>query len=432
MLNFVKNIYHFCLAWLGKILYGFPSRKIFVVGVTGTKGKSTTVELINAILEAAGKKTALLSSVRFKVDKSVEKNRTSMTMPGRFAIQRFLRKAVNVGCEYAIIEVTSQGILQHRHRFIDWNAVLFLNLRPEHIEAHGSFENYRDSKVKFFADAANYSRKKNKLFFINEGSPNHQHFVDAIHRCLKISCGPGNCRCGFAVYFSRENFIEKELNNGKEKIGDWLENDFNLENAAAAASFAASQGIQWPAVKKALANFKGVPGRMEVVQEKPFRVVIDYAHTPDSLEKIYQALDAGNDRNDRVELFKRAKRSIINPRTSNLICVLGAAGGGRDKWKRPEMGKIAAEYCREIILTDEDPYDENPNQILADIRSGIKNASVHEVFNRKEAIKKSISLAKKGDTVIITGKGSEDWIHIARGKKIPWNERQVVEEILGK
>jgi len=328
-------------------------------------------------------------------------------MPGRFFIQKFLRKAVDAGCEYAIVEVTSQGILQYRHRFIDWNAALFLNLHPEHIEAHGSFEKYRNSKVKFFADAARYSKKKNKLFFINESNPNYQYFVDAIHECLKTSCGPGDCRCGFAVYFSRENFIDKELNKGKERIGDWLANDFNLENAAAASSFAVSQGIRWPAIKKALSSFKGVPGRMEVVQEVPFKIVIDYAHTPDSLEKVYKTLN-----------------------TAKLICVLGAAGGGRDKWKRREMGKIASEYCQEIILTNEDPYDEDPSKILLDIKSGIKDIKVYEVIDRREAIKKAVGLAKKGDTVIITGKGSEGWMHIAGGKKIPWNERKAVEESL--
>lgn len=407
MVDFLKNIYHYCLAWLGNIIYGFPSKKIFVLGVTGTKGKSTTVELINSILETAGKKTALLSSVRFKIGKSVEKNRSGMTMPGRFFIQNFLRKAVNSGCEYAIIEVTSQGILQHRHKFIDWNGALFLNLQPEHIEAHGSFENYRRAKVSFFEVVAKNSGKREKFFIVNEGDPSHEYFAGAADNFGKV------------IYFSREGFIEKDLNKGKESIGDWLSNDFNLENAAAAAAFAESQGIPWFIIKKALGSFKGVPGRMEIVKSNPFRVVIDYAHTPDSLEKIYQTLVS-------------EKRKVTNRK---LICVLGAAGGGRDKWKRPEMGKIAAGYCREIVLTNEDPYDENPLQILSEIKSGISYfqfpaSQLHETLDRREAIETAIKLAKKGDTVIVTGKGSEDWIHLARGKKIPWSEKKVIEDIL--
>ena len=350
----MKSFYHYFLAFIGNILYGFPSRKIFVLGITGTKGKSTTVELINAILEAAGKKTALLSSIRSKIDQESEKNQTSMTMPGRFALQRFLRRSVNTGCEYAIIEVTSQGVLQYRHRFIDWDGALFLNLHPEHIEAHGSFENYRDAKARFFKDVARFSKKPRKFFYINEADQNQNYFSNAASDTGKIAC------------FSREKFIENELNGGKEFIGDWLSSDFNLENAAAATSFALSRGIAWPVIKNALTNFKGVPGRMEYVQREPFAVVVDYAHTPDSLEKIYQALTSENP-NSKIQITNEFQ---IPKSKSDLICVLGAAGGGRDKWKRPEMGKIAARYCKEIILTNEDPYDEPPETILDQIAVG--------------------------------------------------------------
>lgn len=145
-----KGIYHFFFAWFGNIICGFPSRKIFVLGVTGTKGKSTVLELISSILEAAGYKTALLSSNRFKIGAESEKNLTSTTMPGRFFIQKFLKKAVKENCNYVLMEITSQGILQYRHRFIDFDAALWTNLQPEHIEAHGSFEAYRQAKVRFF------------------------------------------------------------------------------------------------------------------------------------------------------------------------------------------------------------------------------------------------------------------------------------------
>jgi len=400
MLNFFKNYYHYFLAWLGDFIYRHPSEKLFVLGVTGTKGKSTTLELINAILEAAGKKTALLSSVRVKVGEKSELNKTGNTMPGRFFIQRFLRDAARAGCDFALVEVTSQGIVQNRHAFIDWNAAAFTNLRPEHLESHGSFENYREAKVNFFEYVAKKSNKSGKIFLINEDDAAKEYFRSGANGFGEI------------IYFSREIFVERELNNGGVSIGDWLASNFNLENAALATAFAKSQGVIWPVIQKALQDFKGVPGRMEVIQEKPFKVVVDYAHTPDSLEKVYESLKA-----------------------SELICVLGAAGGGRDKWKRPEMGAIAAKYCREIILTDEDPYDEKPSQILSEIKSGITNyqfpiTNLYEILDRREAVQKAISLAQKGDTVIITGKGSESWIRLARGKKIPWSDRGVVEEIL--
>jgi len=211
MINWLKNIYHYLLAWLGSIIYWFPSRKIFVLGITGTKGKSTTLELINAVLGAAGKKTALISSLRFKIGDKTIKNTTGMTMPGRFFIQRKLRKAVNAGCQYFLMEVTSQGILQHRHRFIEFDAALVTNIQPEHIEAHGSFDKYRQTKIGFFKYVAfrQTQSKPKKLFFINDEDQSKSYFMNVVNGYGKV------------IYFSRENFIEKGLKRGKESIGDW-------------------------------------------------------------------------------------------------------------------------------------------------------------------------------------------------------------------
>lgn len=382
--NKLLSFYHFLWSFLGAIFFGFPSQRIFVLGVTGTKGKSTVLELINAILETAGKKTALLSSIRIKINKNSQKNYLNNTMPGRAFIQRFLRQTVQAGCDYALIEVTSQGVLQHRHRFIKWDAALFTNLAPEHIEAHGGFENYRNAKLSFFRYV---SKLKNpKLIFINKDDPNAKYFIEAVKGSRIVLYSQGG--------------------------------DFNQDNIAAAVAFSQSQKISTEDVKRALKNFPGVPGRMEIAQKEPFTVIIDYAHTPDSLEKVYQTI----------------RNPIPNSKNQNskLICVLGSAGGGRDKWKRPKMGEIAAQYCQEIILTNEDPYDEQPSQILSEIKSGISNfqfpiSNVSQILDRREAIKKALSLAKKGDTVIITGKGCEPYLHLAKGKKIPWDERKIVE-----
>lgn len=389
------SFYHFLWAFVAAIFYGFPSKRIFVFGVTGTKGKSTVLELVNAILESGGKKTALLSSVRIKIDKESKENSLGNSMPGRGYIQKFLRQAVNAGCDYALIEVTSQGILQHRHKFIEWGAALFTNLAPEHIEAHGGFENYREAKLKFFRYISRL--KDERIFFINQDDANAKYFAEA--------AGDGQI-----VSYSKNNPQITTYN-----LQSSLKTDFNRENIAAALAFAKSQGISDEVIKKAVENFAGVPGRMEIVVSEPFEVIVDYAHTPDSLEKVYQAL---------------------KPKTpdSKLIGVLGSAGGGRDKWKRPKMGEIAAKYCDVIILANEDPYDENPGQIFLDIKSGIPKdfpvCNLYEYLDRREAIKKALSLAKGGDVVIMTGKGSEQWIHIEKGKKIPWNERKTAEELL--
>ncbi len=402
-LSFLFSIYHFLLSFLANLLFGFPSKKIFVLGVTGTKGKSTVVELISFILEKAGYKVASLSSVWVKIGEERKKNLTDMTMPGRFFIQKFLRKAVKAECQYALVEVTSQGVVQHRHKFIDWNGAMFLNLAPEHIEAHGGFEKYREAKLKFFRYVAKQKKENNeskRLFFINRDDPNSEYFIES-----------SRSQNGKIILFSK-NQIPAYLSSIRKSTFLFP------EDIAAAWAFAKEIGISGNQIEKFVKEFPGLSGRMEIIQEKPFKVIIDYAHTPDSLCKVYRTL------------------LRLKPKTKNqkpkMICLLGSAGGGRDKWKRPKMGEIAAKYCRTIILTNEDPYNENPAKILSEIKSGIissqfSSSNLFEILDRREAIKKAISLAKEGDVVIITGKGSENWIH-QKGGKIPWNERKIVEE----
>ncbi|MCX6788351.1 MAG: UDP-N-acetylmuramyl-tripeptide synthetase [Candidatus Jorgensenbacteria bacterium] len=414
-MKYISSIYHLAFAFIGNIIYGFPSHKIYVVGVTGTKGKSTTVEIMSSIFEGAGKKTSVMSSVTRKIGDKVERNMTGNTMPGRFAIQKFLRDAVKAGCEYAFIEITSQGVIQHRHEFIDWDSAVFLNLAPEHIESHGSFEKYRDAKVSFFKYVAR-SPKKKRTFFVNEKDESSPYFEDAVRHNFANTI----------IRFSGERFLRDELaerhdlrdEKNRRMFGDWLLAEFNLENAAAAYALATERGISWEVIEKALINFKGVPGRLELVQKKPFVVVIDYAHTPDSLNKLYVTL----------------KRDYLEP-GGRMICVLGSAGGGRDKWKRPEMGKIAAEFASFIILTNEDPYEEEPEDIMNDVRIGVienhfSPAKLFEIVDRREAIRKALSLAESNDVVVMTGKGSETSINGKGGSKIPWGERSVCDELL--
>lgn len=409
--TFLLSWYHFLLAFLGAFFYRFPTKKLKVIGVTGTKGKSTVVELGERILEEAGYKVASISSIKFKIGKKEWKNELKMTMPGRFKLQRFLRKALNKGCQYAILEVTSEGILQYRHKFIDFDVAVFTNLSPEHIERHGSFEKYREAKGKLFKQCL-------KTHIINLDDRNSEYF-------LQFSAEK---KFGFSILRDRASYIEaeniKEFLNGISfeiqgvNFNLNLISKFNVENALAAICLALSQDVSLENCKKTLEKIKGIPGRMEIVIRKPFKVIVDYAHTPDSLEKVYKT----------VSRFK--------VQGSKLVCVLGSCGGGRDKWKRPKLGEIAAKYCDEIILTNEDPYNENPLQIINEIEQGIlklkaqnsKLKTFHKILDRREAINKALSSAKPTDTIIITGKGSESWMCIEKGKKIPWDDRQIVRE----
>ncbi len=382
----LRSIWHFAWALFSAASYGFPSRRLTVVGITGTKGKSTTLELLSGMFEEAGVRTALLSSVYVKVGADRKRNLTGNSMPGRGFIQRFLRSAVRAGCRFALVEVTSQGVLQHRHRFITFDAAGITNLAPEHIEAHGSFEAYRDAKLAFFRAVARSSRAPR--LFVREDD-------DAVSPFAAVAPG-------ITTRFALEETLMPPGALG----------EVNAENAALAAAIARWFGVPEEAIGSALRKFRGLPGRMEFVQKEPFGVVVDYAHTPDSLTKLYAAL-----RKDY----------------SGLVCVLGSAGGGRDKWKRSAMGTVAATHCRFAVLTDEDPYDEDPAAIIDDVERGFKDRSFsayEKVLDRRAAIRRALACARPGEAVVLTGKGSETGIHRARGVIDPWSETEEVRRAL--
>jgi len=422
--EFLINWYHFFLGFSGALFYGFPAKKLKVIGVTGTKGKSTVVELTSRILEEAGYKVAVISSIKFKIGKKEWKNELKMTMPGRWKIQRFLKKAQKSGCQYLILEVTSEGILQHRHRFLNFTAVVFTNLAPEHIERHGSFENYRKTKGKLFKICR-------KIHIVNLDDENAEYFLKFEARekwgfSIKMS----NVKSQMSNRkFNNLRIVNakhcRTLSNGLKFQVDQIEfnlnllGKFNIYNALSAICVGLSQGVGLETCKKALEKIRKMPGRMEIVIERPFKVIVDYAHTPDSLEKVYQTI----------------KNLQLASHSSKLICVLGACGGGRDKWKRPVLGKIAAKYCDKVIVTNEDPYDEDPNEIinqianpLTTIQRSLNSCYLFKILDRREAIKKALSLAETGDVVIITGKGCEPWMCVAKGKKIPWDDREIVKQ----
>ncbi len=383
---FLLDWYHLGLAFLGAVLYRFPSRKLKVIGVTGTNGKTTVVNLATEILEGAGFKVASLSGIKFKIGDKERPNTLKMTMPGRFKIQKFLRQAVKAGAQYVLLEVTSEGIKQHRHRFINFEVAVFTNLSPEHIEAHKGFENYKKAKGKLF-------RAAKKIHIINIDDENAQYFL------------------GFpAQKIYTYGLNQGDTNNQDLKLSLRLVGDFNIYNALAAIGVGISQGVGLAVCKKAVERVEEIPGRMEEVISQPFKVFVDYAFTPNALEKVYQTL---------------------KPPNAKMICVLGACGGGRDKWKRPVLGEIAAKHCHEIIITNEDPYDENPLAIIEQVASGTKGKA-RKILDRRQAISESLRMARLGDTVVITGKGCEPWIVEAHGQKIAWDDRQVVREEYGK
>ncbi len=404
--SFLLDFYHYSLAVMSAFLYRFPSRKMTVIGITGTSGKSTVVELTTKILEETGYKTASLSSIKFKIGKKEWENTLKMTMPGRFKLQKFLKQALKNNCKYVVLEVTSEGIKQFRHKFIDFDVAVFTNLSPEHIESHGGFEKYREAKLKLF-------RNTKEIHIINIDDENAEHFLKnpvAEKIGFKISenskaSGEGVSVISASGYNETAKGISFSVKNIEFNLN--LLGKFNVYNALAAICVGLSQGVSLEDCKRVLEKVTGIPGRMEVVITLPragFTVVVDYAHTPVALEKVYK-----------------------NLKDNPLICVLGACGGGRDKWKRPVLGKLAGKYCKEVIITNEDPYDESPIEIIEQVAEGAGKGA-KKILDRREAVKEALKLANPNDIVVITGKGSEPWMCIAKGRKIPWDDREIVKE----
>jgi UDP-N-acetylmuramyl-tripeptide synthetase len=395
-----RPAYHFLLAWVGALYYGRPSEEITIIAVTGTKGKTTVTELIAHLLRAAGKSVAVSNTIHFQIRDREERNLRKMSMPGRFFLQRFLRQAVEAGCQYVVVEMTSEGAAQFRHRFIEIDTLVFTNLTPEHLDSHGSFEKYRAAKLAIAKQVARSDKQPTRLI-VNADDQQAEHFLDiAVGEAITFQLAE-------AEPFS-DTRSGASLSIDHERIQTNLFGEFNIYNMLAAAAAVRAHGVNDEDIRQGLENFSGVRGRLEKIEtDQDFSVYVDYAHTPDSLEQVYKTF-GGRDK----------------------VCVLGSAGGGRDTWKRKEMAKLAENHCRHIILTDEDPYDEDPKAIVEELAKAITIPKYEIVMDRRQAIRAALQEAEAGDVVLLTGKGTDPFIMRKNGKKEPWDEATVAREEL--
>jgi UDP-N-acetylmuramoyl-L-alanyl-D-glutamate--2,6-diaminopimelate ligase len=394
-----RKAYHFLFSWGAALWYGLPSRKLFVIGITGTKGKSSTTEMVNRILEEAGYRTAVASTIRFKINKESRPNLFKMTMPGRGYLQWFLSEARKADCTHVIMEITSEGARQFRHAGIFMDALIFTNIAPEHIESHGSYENYKLAKLGIGKSLAN-SPKRPRIVVANADDALGPAFLALpVEKRLPFKLD------GAKPYKELDEKISMTF--GGVTFDVPFPGTFTIMNALGAATLAASLGINAKTIGHALGTMEPIRGRVERIDAgQNFLAIVDYAHTPDSLRALYSA-------------FPDRKK----------ICVLGNTGGGRDQWKRPEMGAIADKNCDVVVLTDEDPYDEDPRQILDAMAKGMARKPVI-IMDRREAIRHALQEAKSNDVVLITGKGTDPFIMGADGTKTPWSDAQVVREEL--
>ncbi|MDD5489158.1 MAG: UDP-N-acetylmuramoyl-L-alanyl-D-glutamate--2,6-diaminopimelate ligase [Candidatus Moranbacteria bacterium] len=418
----VKNIYHLFQAVLANVWHGFPSRKLKAIGVTGTNGKTTTVQMIAKILEEAGDKVAVASTINFKIGEKEWVNDTKFTTLSSWRLQRHLSEAVKAGCSYAVLEISSHSLDQNRVWGTDFDVAAITNLTREHLDYHETMEKYAKAKEKLFAMTAkningatvvNLAMEKAEDF-LKYGVKDKYGYHLATRNVERIT--------QFNTFHEiiSEN-IELGTENTKYQIQDTsfqinLPGEFNVENALAATCVGLSQNIALPKISQALAKIKGVSGRMEHIEnDRGLEIIVDFAVTPDSLEKLYNYINK------------------LKKENAKIIAVFGSCGE-RDRGKRPIMGEIVARHADYCFVTNEDPYNEDPQKIIDEVFAGVlkhkkENENAWRIFDRREAIKKALQIAKSGDIVAVTGKGAEE-IMVVGAKRIPWNDPRVIREIL--
>ncbi|MBW6431696.1 UDP-N-acetylmuramoyl-L-alanyl-D-glutamate--2,6-diaminopimelate ligase [Patescibacteria group bacterium] len=419
-----QPIYHFILALSGNLIYRFPGRKMICIGVTGTNGKSTTIELINSIMKSGGYKTGMISTVAFEIDGERTENITSRTTLGRWQTPKMLRQMIKAGCQYAIIEVASEGIIQYRTWGIPFDVAVFTNLSPEHLNTHGTMKNYRDAKGKLFENLASSKKKRliirgskkiiPKVSVVNAGDKEARYFAAfPADQHYNFGLKKGNLRAINVKQDGKLNF-DIEYGNKDYFIQSDLAGEFNVLNILAAWAVGHSQGVDLRKLKWGVEAVKAVRGRMEMVAEmEGVKYYIDYAMTPDAYELLL------------VEMRKIA--------TGKVIIVFGAAGD-RDRSKRPIIGEVAARLADYSILTDDEPYSEDPAHIITEIESGFKKlekTNYRIINDRKKAFSEAVKLAKAGDVVVVPGIGHQAYRNIGGDKKIPWNEAEIIRKIVG-
>jgi UDP-N-acetylmuramoyl-L-alanyl-D-glutamate--2,6-diaminopimelate ligase len=428
-------IYHRLLARVSALVYRNPSQELIVIGVTGTNGKTTASFYLARALEASGFAAGCTTTALMKIGKKEWINKTKMTMPGRFFLQKMMREMVDAGCRYAVIETSSQGLAQGRHLSIAYDVAVFTNLTPEHIEAHGGFENYKKAKHILFEHVGKRHAKRiagttvPKGAVLNADSGHADYYAEArgieVKEWYGIDTHRGLYAEDVALDATGSRFVLRDAKDASLRVPVRLNQpgDYNISNALAALAVCRLLGVDLEKAAKQLEGIMTVPGRFERIDAgQPWTAIVDYAPEPESFKQLYRALKA-----------------VPRERT---IHVLGSCGGGRDVARRPILGQLAAENADIVIVTNEDPYDDHPREIIDQVATGAREAGKIEgenlflVEDRKDAIVQAMAMARPNDLVVMTGKGCEPWICIADGKKIPWDEagtaREAIEQALKK
>lgn len=414
------------LAHLAAAFHGHPARQLKVIGVTGTDGKTTTVNLIQAILTAAGHRAGMISSVNALIGDEYYDTGLHVTTPEALDVQRYLAQMVTAGSEYAVLESTSHGLAQHRLTACEYDVAVVTNITHEHLDYHGTYEEYRAAKARLFRDLATSFRKPDtpKVSILNADDPSCG-YLRAIPADRHLTYGlssPADVtavgQVGNLSYTSGGNLsFLAHTPGGDFEVHSPLIGSFNVYNILAAIAVGISQEMPIEAMQEGIASVTGVVGRMERVDlGQDFTVIIDFAHTPNALE--------------------RALETARGLTQGEVIVVFGCAGL-RDAAKRPMMGEIAGRLADRVVITAEDPRTESLDDIMASIARGCEKAGRREgedywrIGDRAEAIEFAIHRARPGDLVIVTGKGHERSMCFGT-TEYPWSDHEAVRAALAR
>jgi len=384
--------------------YGEPAEKLKLIGVTGTNGKTTTTFLIKNVFNSLGIKAGLIGTVKnITGDKEYV---SSLTTPDSKELQSLYREMADSGCEYCIMEVSSQALAQGRVDGCHFEFALFTNLTQDHLDYHGNFENYANAKRKLFeiCDTA----------IINADDPYAEKMVEGLGcRVVRFAIDSEGCEYTAKNIKCYADSVRYELLTPDSigRVNIKIPGRFTVYNSMGAAVCAVEAGVPLDRVLEAVCASKGVPGRVEVVEtDTDYTVLIDYAHSPDGLENVI---------------------SSVRQTTEGRVITVFGCGGDRDRTKRPKMGKIVGDLADVAVVTSDNPRSENPSLIIEDILEGMTDcrAQIDVVEDRTEAIRHAMKIAKAGDVVLLCGKGHETYQILNTGK-IHYDEREVVAGIL--
>ncbi|HWT40634.1 MAG TPA: UDP-N-acetylmuramoyl-L-alanyl-D-glutamate--2,6-diaminopimelate ligase [Dongiaceae bacterium] len=404
---------HLLEAMLMNARYGFPGRHVRVIGVTGTNGKTTTSLFIYQLLHSAGLKVAFMSTVATGMNGEVNSRKIHMTTTNAGDLQRSLRDFGKAGIEWVIVETSSHALAQHRVWGVPYEIAVMTNITHDHLEYHGTFENYRAAKRSLFTLA---NKRGLRFGVVNADDPSAQLFVDAIAHSTTYGIKGGDLQAKSLKLKSTGSTYKATVNDDTYDISINIPGEFNVSNSLAALAVGRKLGLTKQQIEKGLAALTSVEGRMNAIKEgQPFQVIVDFASTPDGFEKFFASI-----------------RPLVK---GKLVAVFGSAGR-RDESKRAAQGAIAAAYADEVIATEEDDRDEDGTKILEQIAEGavqkgkVRDETLFLIPNREEAIGFALTrVAGKDDAVVLLGKGHEKTIERKDGD-YPWNEAEVAREAL--